>query len=111
VGVAAGYALGPALTWPLSFWWLSRSTSLPMRPLVASAARILGLFAAVATATGLAGAVVTGAPEILALAAAVGGGAAAYLLLCGLVVPLRRDLVSVAAAVRKALVRRGAVAL
>jgi PST family polysaccharide transporter len=111
VGVAAGYALGPALTWPLSFWWLSRSTSLPMRPLVASAARILGLFAAVATATGLAGAVVTGAPEVLALAAAVGGGTVAYVLLCGLVVPLRRDVVAVAAAVRKALVRRGAVAL
>jgi PST family polysaccharide transporter len=110
VGVAAGYALGPALTWPLSFWWLARSTTLPMRPLVTSAARILGLFVAVATATGLAGRAATQAPEVLALAAAVGGGALAYVLLCGIVAPLRRDLAAVSAAVRGALRRRLRVA-
>jgi O-antigen/teichoic acid export membrane protein len=110
VGVAAGYALAPALTWPLSFWWLARSTSLPMRPLVASAARILALFATVAVATGLAGAAAEDAPEVVALAAAFGAGALAYLLLCGLVAPLRRDFAAVSSAVRGALRRRRGVA-
>ena len=33
VGVAAGYALAPALAWPLSLWWLNRSTTLDVATL------------------------------------------------------------------------------
>lgn len=41
IGVAAGYAIAPALTWPLSFWWLSRCTPLPVRRLYGGALRIV----------------------------------------------------------------------
>ena len=41
VGVAAGYALAPALAWPLSLWWLNRSTKLDVRSLYSGAGRIL----------------------------------------------------------------------
>lgn len=43
LGVAAGYALAPALSWPLSLAWLSRKSSIRVGPLYAGAGRILGV--------------------------------------------------------------------
>jgi len=39
LGVAVGFAVGPSLDWPLSLWWLSRCTRLPMRRLIVGALR------------------------------------------------------------------------
>jgi O-antigen/teichoic acid export membrane protein len=50
-GVAWGYAVAPALAWPLSFWWLSRSSSIGVKGLFAGAGRILALASAIAGAT------------------------------------------------------------
>ncbi|MFS0734227.1 lipopolysaccharide biosynthesis protein [Microbacterium sp. 1P10UB] len=41
LGVAAGVALAPAIAWPLSLWWLSRITTLPVRRLYGGAIRIV----------------------------------------------------------------------
>jgi len=41
VGIAAGFALAPAIAWPLSIFWLSRLTVLPVRALYGGAMRVL----------------------------------------------------------------------
>ena len=41
IGVAIGFAVAPAISWPLSLAWLSRVTPMPTRRLYAGAARIL----------------------------------------------------------------------
>jgi O-antigen/teichoic acid export membrane protein len=51
VGVAFGYMLGPAITWPLSIGWLSRVTEIPTRGLYLGASRVLGLVIACAAVT------------------------------------------------------------
>lgn len=47
VGVAVGFAVAPALAWPISLWWLSRITPIPTRSLYAGAFRValMGLIA------------------------------------------------------------------
>ncbi len=40
LGVAGAVALAPAVLWPLSLWWLSRVTSLPLRALWLGGARV-----------------------------------------------------------------------
>ena len=105
VGVAAGYALAPLLTWPLSFWWLSRSTSLPMRPLAGSAARVLSMFAAVAITSRLAAVAVPWSSPWLTLAAGVAGGGLAVAMLYAVLTPVRRDVRTVLGLGRKALTR------
>jgi len=42
IGVAVGYAIAPAVSWPISLWWLSRRSGVAVRPLYSGAARILG---------------------------------------------------------------------
>ena len=72
VGVAAGYALAPALAWPLSLWWLSRRTALPVRALLAGGLRVLLVAAAVASSAALTTAVSENASAALQVAYAVG---------------------------------------
>jgi PST family polysaccharide transporter len=105
VGVAAGYALAPALSWPLSFWWLSRVTDLPIRSLVTSAARIIAVLCTVTAGSWSAGEL-AGGSGWAAVTAAVAAGVLAYAALCLLVAPLRRDLGTVARVVPRALRRR-----
>ncbi|MFT4050781.1 MAG: lipopolysaccharide biosynthesis protein [Microbacterium sp.] len=50
IGVSIGFAAAPALAWPLSLFWLSRVTDVPVRSLYGGALRILSV-------TGLAGVV------------------------------------------------------
>lgn len=63
VGVAIGFAASPAIAWPISLWWLSRVTPVPVRSLYLGALRIalLGL-----TAAGGAWTATTFAPELSA---------------------------------------------
>ena len=105
-GVAAGYAVSPALTWPISLWWLSRLAPIPVRQLLGGALRILVVAAGVATGSFAGAQLAEGSAAVLALAAGVAGGAAAYVLLCAVVAPLRRDVASVVGVVRLAVRRR-----
>jgi O-antigen/teichoic acid export membrane protein len=102
VGLAAGFAVAPALTWPVSLWWLSRLAPLPLADLLRGALRILLLGAAVAGAAAGTTAVLGGAPALLTLVLAAGAGALAYVVVtaCG---PFRADLRAVRAAVREGL--------
>jgi O-antigen/teichoic acid export membrane protein len=107
VGVAAGFALAPALTWPVSLWWLSRLAPIPLRDLVTGALRILLLTGVVAGCSWTAVRQLDGSPAALALAAALVAGAAGYAVLVAGVRPVRRDLLAVVGAVRQALRTRG----
>ncbi|MBF0672778.1 MAG: lipopolysaccharide biosynthesis protein [Salinibacterium sp.] len=100
VGVAAGFALAPALAWPLSLWWLSRRTAIPTRALFGGAARALAL-ATVAAASAWGVVLATAALGLALQLLAAALTAAAVHLLAALVIPrVRRDLVEVLAIVR-----------
>ncbi|MCV2395813.1 oligosaccharide flippase family protein [Actinotalea sp. M2MS4P-6] len=108
VGVAAGYALAPALTWPLSLWWLSRRAALPARDLIVGALRMLSVAAAAAVPTALLVVLLEDAPSVLTLAAATLTTAAVYGL-AWLVVPrVRADLRGVIDVVRLGARRKSA---
>jgi PST family polysaccharide transporter len=105
--VAAGYALAPAVGWPLSFWWLSRITPIPVRELVHGALRVLALTLTVAGCSQLAVLGCAGAPPALALAAAVLAGGLGYAVLVAAVPRMRADAAEVAGTIRSGLRRRG----
>ena len=103
VGVAAGFALAPALAWPISLWWLGRLTDLPLDRLYAGSYRILG---AAAFSGGVAYAVVwalQATPELVQLLASVTGGGAAYLLLALVSSTYRKEMSDVLRTVTRAL--------
>jgi PST family polysaccharide transporter len=107
-GVAAGYALSPALTWPISLWWLSRFAPMPVRQLLGGALRVLVVCAGVAGSSFAGAHALADAPAALALAGAGAAALLAYAVLCSAVAPLRRDLQSVVLVVRLAVRRRTA---
>jgi PST family polysaccharide transporter len=101
-GVAAAVALAAVIEWPISLWWLSRLTPIPLRGLVGGALRIL-LSAGIVGLAGYAGvqlAVQTGLGTVLQVL--VGGGVAALaLLLLALVHPgVRADMLALRPALR-----------
>lgn len=105
VGVAAGFALAPAISAPVSLWWLARLTPIPLGELLRGYTRIL-LLAAVATGVGW------GALGLLpGLAPALGVGVvvvvvpAVYLLAAAVLRPIRDDLAQMVAVLRLAATR------
>ncbi|RFU22796.1 lipopolysaccharide biosynthesis protein [Geodermatophilus marinus] len=106
VGVAAGFALAPAVSWPLSFWWLSRHTPLPRRELLLGALRILGLTSATAGGAWAGTALAGDLPAAVSLGCGVLTGVAVTLAVVSAVPALRRDVVGVAEVGRLALSRR-----
>ncbi|MFY0407471.1 lipopolysaccharide biosynthesis protein [Solicola sp. PLA-1-18] len=106
VGVAAGYALAPALAWPLSLWWLSRRADLSSRPLYGGAARIVltGVVAAAGSAT--ASVLTEGLPAYVGLGAAVIGTVLTVGVLLLVVRPVRRDVAALVTMGREAVRRR-----
>ncbi|MGY2743211.1 lipopolysaccharide biosynthesis protein [Arthrobacter sp. UYCu723] len=91
IGVAAGYALAPALTWPLSFWWLSRCTPVPVRSLYGGALRIVIMSFVAAATSWVVATALADVPALMALLSAVG----AALIICAcfalVIPPIRRD--------------------
>lgn len=91
IGVALGVAIAPALLWPLSLWWLSRITPLPLRSLFGGGARVILL----ALTTAVVVRWVTESLSSAAAASAAGAGLLASVLLCVMVAavlpPVRRD--------------------
>jgi O-antigen/teichoic acid export membrane protein len=92
IGVAAGYASAALLEWPLSLWWLSRITVLPVRQLLHGALRITGC----AVAAGMATQFCSSWPSIARLAVGLTAGLATYGL-AALIPAIRADLLGVAA--------------
>ena len=99
-GVAWGYALAPALAWPLSFWWLSRSSTISVSGLFAGAGRILVLVMVIAGGTYAACEATADSGRWWQLGAAILAAAVSYGV--ALLVPaFRRDVAGVLQIVRK----------
>lgn len=90
VGVATGYAVAALLEWPLSLWWLSRITEIPVRALLLGALRITGCAAVVGGACFAATQFTASWPAPGQLAAGLACGVCAYLL-TALVPAVRAD--------------------
>ncbi|NNM46679.1 lipopolysaccharide biosynthesis protein [Knoellia koreensis] len=104
VGVAAGFALAPALAWPISLWWLSRKTDLPLRSLYGGALRSVVL-AAVVAAGGYAGTLAPFDASWARLATGALAGAAAYLALVAALPRWRADALDVVHLLRRGISR------
>ncbi|PSL36897.1 PST family polysaccharide transporter [Labedella gwakjiensis] len=102
VGVAAGFALEPVLSWPLSLWWLNRATPIPIRTLLVGVVRISA--AAIIAGAAAFGATVLAAPAgaVVQILAAVVAEVMAYGLLALIVRPIRRDVLVLLEIVRTA---------
>lgn len=106
VGVAAGFALAPAIAWPISLSWLARRTALPLRALYLGAARILSCAAASGIATFLVVDVLLREHgNVLRLACGVAAGVLTYALIALVVPKVRHDLRDVVAVAREAVGR------
>jgi len=95
-GVAAGYATAALLEWPLSLWWLSRVTVIPVRQLVLGALRITACASAAGTLCFLTTRLVASWPSIGQLAAGATAGLVVYGV-AALVPVIRADLAGVVA--------------
>lgn len=99
VGVAVGFAVHPAIAWPISIAWLSRVTPLPTRRLYGGAMRVFGVALLAGAAAHLAGGPLAAFGPWPEVGAGLGAGllaAAAALLL-----PVyRRDAASLLAFIR-----------
>jgi PST family polysaccharide transporter len=96
VGVAAGYAAAALLEWPLSLWWLSRITDIPVRALLLGGLRVTACATAAGAASFLGTQLADGAHPLLRIAAAVACGLAVYAA-AAVLPPVRADLRGVAA--------------
>lgn len=99
MGVAVGYAIAPALSWPISLWWLSHRADLPIGRLYAGAGRILGLVTVAAVAAAFASALGAFGPW-LQLGVAALTGVAVYAAAALVLPPIRRDVSAVIRMVR-----------
>ncbi len=109
-GAAAGFALEPLLSWPLSIWWLSRATEIPRRALLLGAVRLslLGVVAgAAAWWTTVIAAPLGGVAQIAFAAVAV---LIVYALIALVVPVVRRDVMLLAGVARSLRRSRGASA-
>lgn len=106
IGVAVGYAVGPALLWPLSLWWLSRLAPIPLSGLVMGALRIVLM--ALAAGGSVAGVVRIehGLPQVVQLASAAAVAVAVYAVGALLVPAVRRDVAGVVDIGRRVVARR-----
>lgn len=106
IGVAAGVAVAMALLWPVSLWWLSRRTEIPVRKIVQGALRILGMAAAAGLAAWATVELVAGSvPDLVAIAVAGAVMVAVYAI--GFLLPLiRRDELTVLRIMRMMLGQR-----
>lgn len=105
IGVAAGYAVAPALAWPLSLWWLSRVTSIPVGALMTAALRILAMALSAGTAAAAVVVALSAQSAVVQLLAALVTGAGVYALAAWVLKPVRQDLAGVVAIVRAATAR------
>ena len=92
IGVAAGYTLAPALSWPISLWWLSRRTDLQVRRLYGGAARILTVVAVSASGAGAVAYWLRDTSEWVQLPLAIVVTVAVYALFALVIPAIRRDL-------------------
>lgn len=101
IGVAAGVAAASAVMWPVSLWWLTRLSGLPLGQLWLGAMRVLATATIVGSASAVA-AVGIDAPPVVALLGAVVAGLVVYVLVGLLYRPIGRDQVELLHTIRAA---------
>jgi O-antigen/teichoic acid export membrane protein len=95
IGVAVGYALAPALTWPATFWWLSRFTTIPTRGLYLGALRIVALSGVAVAASWLTTVWLQDAAAIVSILTALLTAGLACAVVCAALPPFRRDALAI----------------
>jgi PST family polysaccharide transporter len=100
VGVAAGYATAALLEWPLSLWWLSRLTPIPVGALLTGALRVSVCAAAAGAVCFWVTGLCASSPSVVRLVAGVAAGLVTYGV-ATLLPAVRADLVGVVAWVRQ----------
>lgn len=100
LGIAIGYAVAPALSWPISIWWLSRRAPIPTRRLYAGAGRILGVVGVAGIVTGTVLQLAPTGSSVLDLLMAVGITVVLDLLAVAVVPAVRRDVQGIVGLVR-----------
>ena len=107
-GVAIGFAVAPAIAWPLSIFWLSRLTPIPTRTLMTGALRMI-LLTSISAGAVNAGTILThGLASVWQCAIALGIWAAVYALAFAVVPIVRRDVRAVLSTARLVLPARAA---
>lgn len=104
-GVAAGYMVAALVEWPLSLWWLSRLTPLPLRDLLTGALRVTACGALAGGATYLAVHAQSNPSANWNVGVGVGAGLTVYALLFVLARTVRLDIKLVVATGRR-MIRR-----
>jgi len=94
LGVATGYASAALLEWPLSLWWLSRVTVIPVRDLLLGALRITACAAVAGTACFLVTQATGSWPSFGRIVTGCAAGLAAYAV-AALVPVIRADMIGV----------------
>ena len=100
LGIAIGYAVAPTVSWPVSLWWLSRHTFVPVRRLYAGAGRVLVFVISGAAAGGIASYLAAPFGTVWQLAAVVTLTLVIYMVLGLSVRGFRADLLDVLRLVR-----------
>jgi PST family polysaccharide transporter len=100
-GVAVGFAIAPALAWPLSLYWLARRAPIPLRALYTGAGRILAIAAALGASSLAVCRGLSGADDLVQLGAAAAACAAVLALVAGVFPVVRSDLASISVVARK----------
>lgn len=95
LGVAVGFAVAPAIAWPLSLWWLSRRARIRTGRLFTGALRILAAVAVAVLAATAVDVAAADLPAVARLLLTVVVTVATYGLLALLVRPVRADLAGV----------------
>ena len=93
IGVATAFSAASLVLWPLNYWWLARTASLPVWGLFRNAVRVVSAhgFVAVAAAGVLAS---TGGPDIVRLGMGMATLLAGYALVLAISTSVRADLAS-----------------
>ena len=105
LGVAAAMAAAPMIAWPLSFWWLSRRASIPVRRLWLGGVRIMAFCAVIMAVSMTIEVTAVDLPDLLRVTLGLLAAAAAYL--CLLMIPTyRRDIGRVVSVVRSSINKR-----
>ncbi|MFN8047281.1 MAG: lipopolysaccharide biosynthesis protein [Ancrocorticia sp.] len=92
IGLAVGYMIAPALSWPISLWWLGRNTPIPQRALYKNAFSVVAQAAVVGCASYAATTASAGLGSLISMILGALAGVAAYLVLIGVVPAFRNDL-------------------
>lgn len=102
-GVAAGFAIATALSWPISIGWISRITRIPTRRLYAGAGWILATAGLVAAGTVGTLWLARGLPDLALAGIGLAGGLAGYGVALLAAPPVRREVQSLLVAARRSL--------